>query len=159
MVLYVQAVEYDFQYYTLPQPADAPVTVLSCGRSLFRDVVDLELPLRPTDSPGCHPVSRNPALRSRLCMWTSLWIQVQADSEGGGVRLKVRVTVRVRCTIKVTVELKVGGSVAPHAFLWAQRTQGRHRSGILIAAQPDALVLRSARCFHVLVVRATCCFC
>ena len=51
-MVHAQAVEYDFQYYALPQPADAPVTVLSCGRSLFRDAIDVEVPLRPTEAHG-----------------------------------------------------------------------------------------------------------
>ncbi|KAL4424256.1 hypothetical protein ABPG75_001557 [Micractinium tetrahymenae] len=43
-----QRVGYDFEYFSLDQPADAPVTVLSLGRSLLKDAVGLALPLRPT---------------------------------------------------------------------------------------------------------------
>lgn len=34
--------------HSLDQPADAPVTVLSLGRSLLKETVDVTLPLRPT---------------------------------------------------------------------------------------------------------------
>ena len=40
-------VDYDFEYYQLPQPADAAATLLSTGRSMFRDSVDVALPLAP----------------------------------------------------------------------------------------------------------------
>lgn len=43
-----QRVAYDFEYFALDQPADAPVTVLSLGRSLLKDGVAVTLPLRPT---------------------------------------------------------------------------------------------------------------
>jgi hypothetical protein len=43
-----QRVAYDFEYFSLDQPADAPVTVLSLGRSLLKETVDVTLPLRPT---------------------------------------------------------------------------------------------------------------
>ncbi len=43
-----QRVAYDFEFFTLEQPADAPTTVLSLGRSLLKDGVAVTLPLRPT---------------------------------------------------------------------------------------------------------------
>ncbi|KAL4442708.1 hypothetical protein ABPG77_006702 [Micractinium sp. CCAP 211/92] len=43
-----QRVAYDFEYFSLDQPSDAPVTVLSLGRSLLKDGVGVTLPLRPT---------------------------------------------------------------------------------------------------------------
>jgi Mini-chromosome maintenance replisome factor len=42
-----KVVDYDFEYYQLPQPADAAVTLLSTGRSMFRDSVDVAVPLVP----------------------------------------------------------------------------------------------------------------
>ena len=42
-----QKVAYDFEYFSLDQPADAPVTVLSYGRSLLREAPLTVLPLRP----------------------------------------------------------------------------------------------------------------
>lgn len=43
-----QKVGYDFEFFSLDQPADAPVTVLSLGRSLLKEAVGVTLPLRPT---------------------------------------------------------------------------------------------------------------
>lgn len=43
--------------HSLDQSADAPVTVLSLGRSLLKETVDVTLPLRPTaplGEPCCH---------------------------------------------------------------------------------------------------------
>jgi Mini-chromosome maintenance replisome factor len=42
-----KVVDYDFEYYQLPQPADAAATLLSTGRSMFRDSVDVAVPLAP----------------------------------------------------------------------------------------------------------------
>lgn len=44
----VQKIAYDFQYFTLDQPTDAPVTILSTGRSILKGAGELEVPLRPT---------------------------------------------------------------------------------------------------------------
>ncbi|PSC74128.1 mini-chromosome maintenance complex-binding isoform A [Micractinium conductrix] len=43
-----QKVAYDFEFFSLEQPADAPVTILSLGKSLLKDTVGVALPLRPT---------------------------------------------------------------------------------------------------------------
>ena len=51
-----QAVDYDFEYYTLPQPASTAVTVLSAGPSLFKDAVDVLLPLAPQQPLGAPPL-------------------------------------------------------------------------------------------------------
>ncbi|KAK9804871.1 hypothetical protein WJX72_009431 [[Myrmecia] bisecta] len=45
-------VEYEFDYYTLPQPADAPATILSAGNCLFKHSVDVILPLHVTAELG-----------------------------------------------------------------------------------------------------------
>lgn len=50
-----QRVAYDFEYFSLDQPSDAPVTVLSLGRSLLKDGVGVTLPLRPTAPLGQSP--------------------------------------------------------------------------------------------------------
>jgi len=50
-----QRVAYDFEYFSLDQPSDAPVTVLSLGRSLLKDAVGVALPLRPTVPLGEAP--------------------------------------------------------------------------------------------------------
>ena len=42
-----QRVAYDFEFFSLDQPADAPVTVLSLGRSLLKDTVDIALRCAP----------------------------------------------------------------------------------------------------------------
>ncbi|KAK9820667.1 hypothetical protein WJX74_003228 [Apatococcus lobatus] len=51
-----QKVEYDFGFYKLPQPSDAPVTILSEGRMLLQTLLQssksLALPLQPTSSLG-----------------------------------------------------------------------------------------------------------
>ena len=43
-----QVVEYEFAVYSLPMPADVPVTLLTVGKSLLHGAVDLELPLNTT---------------------------------------------------------------------------------------------------------------
>jgi hypothetical protein len=43
-----QRVAYDFEYFSLDQPAEAPITVLSLGRCLLKEAVGVTLPLRPT---------------------------------------------------------------------------------------------------------------
>lgn len=40
-------VDYDFEYYQLPQPADVATTLLSAGRSMFKEIVDVTLLLAP----------------------------------------------------------------------------------------------------------------
>lgn len=47
-----QKVEYDFGFYKLPQHTDAPVTILSEGKTLLQTNMGLELPLQPTSSLG-----------------------------------------------------------------------------------------------------------
>ncbi|KAL6782238.1 hypothetical protein ACKKBG_A06055 [Auxenochlorella protothecoides x Auxenochlorella symbiontica] len=51
-----QKVAYDFEFFSLDQEADAPVTVLSCGRSLLKDALGTSLPLAPT-APLAEPES------------------------------------------------------------------------------------------------------
>lgn len=65
-----QKVAYDFEFFALDQPADAPVTVLSLGRSLLKDCIDLTLPLRPTaplGAPACRAL-RALCLHACCCM-------------------------------------------------------------------------------------------
>lgn len=47
-----KTVDYDFEFYQLPQWADSPVTILSDGPSMFKDSVDLAVPLQPEQSLG-----------------------------------------------------------------------------------------------------------
>ncbi|EFN53539.1 hypothetical protein CHLNCDRAFT_136659 [Chlorella variabilis] len=47
-LMWRQRVAYDFEFFSLDQPADAPVTVLSLGRSLLKDAAGVAVPLRPT---------------------------------------------------------------------------------------------------------------
>ena len=54
-VMQRQEVDYDFEVYTLPQPACAAVTILSAGASLFKDAVDVLLPLAPSSRLGAPP--------------------------------------------------------------------------------------------------------
>lgn len=49
-IIKTQCVGYDFEYFSLDQPTDAPVTVLSTGRSLLKSSVDTVVPLRPCPS-------------------------------------------------------------------------------------------------------------
>jgi hypothetical protein len=49
-IIKAQCVGYDFEYFSLDQPTDAPVTVLSTGRSLLKSSVDTVVPLRPYPS-------------------------------------------------------------------------------------------------------------
>ena len=48
-----QQVEYDFGVYTLPMPADVPVTILSDGPSLLKASVSLEMPLNAGAAGDC----------------------------------------------------------------------------------------------------------
>lgn len=43
-----KVVDYDFEFYQLPQPADCAVTLLSARRSMFKESVDVTLPLAPS---------------------------------------------------------------------------------------------------------------
>lgn len=52
---------------SLDQPADAPVTVLSLGRSLLKETVDVTLPLRPTAPLGEHGGHDTLAHGARCC--------------------------------------------------------------------------------------------
>lgn len=65
-----QRVAYNFEFFSLDQPADAPVTVLSLGRSLLKDTVDIALPLRPTAPLGERRGQRGGALG---CTCTGRW--------------------------------------------------------------------------------------
>ena len=47
-----KTVNYNFEFYELPQPADTPITILSGGPSLFKDSVDVVIPLRPEQALG-----------------------------------------------------------------------------------------------------------
>jgi hypothetical protein len=58
-----QRVPYDFEFFSLDQPADAPVTALSLGRSLLKEGLGVALPLRPT-APLGEPL---PELRRPCC--------------------------------------------------------------------------------------------
>lgn len=58
---------------SLDQPADAPVTVLSLGRSLLKETVDVTLPLRPT-APLGEPGPRWAALS--MVVWCTAGIGV-----------------------------------------------------------------------------------
>ena len=46
-VIEQQKVEYDFGFYKLPQHTDAPVTIISEGRTLLQTNLGIELPLQP----------------------------------------------------------------------------------------------------------------
>lgn len=60
-----QSVDYDFEVYMLPQPADVAVTVISSGQSIFKDAVPMRLPLRPVAPLGtCHPLWTSMSSRS-----------------------------------------------------------------------------------------------
>ena len=58
-LLQQQQVMYDFAVYSLPMPADVPVTILTVGRSLLHAAVDLELPLNTAGKHGMHSGSFN----------------------------------------------------------------------------------------------------
>ena len=49
-----QQVLYDFAVYSLPMPADVPVTILTVGRSLLHAAVDVELPLNTAGTHDMH---------------------------------------------------------------------------------------------------------
>ncbi len=51
-LMQTQQVAYDFEYCQLNQVADVPVTILSVGRSLLKDVGPVMVPLRPTEPLG-----------------------------------------------------------------------------------------------------------
>lgn len=47
-----QQVTYEFMVYSLPMPADVPVTILTVGKSLLHAAVDLDLPLNTAGKHG-----------------------------------------------------------------------------------------------------------
>ena len=47
-----KTVDYNFEVYQLAQLADTPITILSGGPSLFKDSVDVVIPLRPEQPLG-----------------------------------------------------------------------------------------------------------
>ena len=49
-----QQVLYGFAVYSLPMPADVPVTILTGGRSFLHAAVDIELPLNTAGKHGTH---------------------------------------------------------------------------------------------------------
>jgi hypothetical protein len=51
-VMRAQKVAYDFEFFALDQPADAPVTVLSAGRTLLKGCGEVELRLAPVTAPA-----------------------------------------------------------------------------------------------------------
>ena len=61
-IMEVKTVDYDFEFYQLPQWADAPVTILSDGPSMFKDSVDLVVPLQPEQSLGEPPTHLHPCI-------------------------------------------------------------------------------------------------
>lgn len=63
-----QVVKYEFEVYSLPMPADVPVTILAPGKSLLRAAVDLELPLNTTGKCSEATVGEDslPAIRAYL---------------------------------------------------------------------------------------------
>ncbi len=83
-----KVVDYDFEFYQLPQPADAAVTLLSPAGSLFKDSVDLVLPLAPSGAFGKLPsVSTLQGCGTLQAFSTSLYTWIHADiraaHEGG----------------------------------------------------------------------------
>lgn len=81
-----QRVAYDFEFFSLDQPADAPVTVLSLGRSLLKDAAGVAVPLRPTAPLGARrlaaprrrrrsrsPPARRPGARRQAGMQHAAW--------------------------------------------------------------------------------------
>ena len=51
-LLETKSVDYDFEYYKLPMPVDVAVTILSQGRALLQQCVDVVLPLRSLAATG-----------------------------------------------------------------------------------------------------------
>lgn len=47
-IMQQQKVAYDFQFFTMDQPTDAPVTVLSTARTMLKGVGEVVVPLKPT---------------------------------------------------------------------------------------------------------------
>jgi hypothetical protein len=55
-----QSVDYEFGFYRLPMPADAPATILSAGASLLSQAVSIVLPLQPAHTPGAPSADQPP---------------------------------------------------------------------------------------------------
>lgn len=51
-LLQQQQLPVDFEFYQASFPMDCPCLVLSAGRSLLKDVISVQLPLRPTGEEG-----------------------------------------------------------------------------------------------------------
>jgi hypothetical protein len=48
-LIHIQTVSYDFKYYQLDFPCDAPTLCLSKGKSIFNDYFDCHLKMKPSD--------------------------------------------------------------------------------------------------------------
>lgn len=74
-----QKVSYDFQFFTLDQPTDAPVTVLSTARTMLKGVGEVVVPLRPAAAPAAGAAAVHAAIAAGGNM-------VQARAYLAGVR-------------------------------------------------------------------------
>ena len=65
-----QSVDYEFNFYRLPIPADVPTTILSSGTSLLGSSVDIVVPLHATQAPGAllRPVHVPEACWNARCL-------------------------------------------------------------------------------------------
>ena len=76
----MQTVDYGFEVYQLPMHCDAPLTVLSCGSSLLRSSIGVQIPLQPTAEFGEHRQHRHKCSGSCMYDVSLVMLRVQALS-------------------------------------------------------------------------------
>jgi len=100
-----QSVEYDFEYFSLDQPTDVPVTILSTGRSLLKSSVDTVVPLRSCPSQqGDDDVAASLSSLLLESNSSSSSTSSSAPSDLNGIRRYLSAVRRL--------DLKIGGEVS-----------------------------------------------
>ncbi|KAL4515627.1 hypothetical protein Ndes2437B_g07058 [Nannochloris sp. 'desiccata'] len=95
-IMQQQKLAYDFQFFTMDQPTDAPVTVLSTARTMLKGVGEVVVPLQPT-----APLAINGAA-------------VTAAIAGGDVAPSRQFLAAVRAAVNKTGDFSIPEAVAAH---------------------------------------------
>ena len=76
----MQTVDYGFEVYQLPMHCDAPLTVLSCGSSLLRGSIGVQIPLQPTAEFGEHHYHQHKFSGNCVCDMSLVTLRLQVLS-------------------------------------------------------------------------------
>ena len=82
----LQTVDYGFEVYQLPMHCDAPLTVLSCGTSLLKGSIGVQIPLQPTAEFGEHQQYRYNAVAIVSMTWPLHRCNCRHPAAGGAAR-------------------------------------------------------------------------